>query len=56
MTQREIYIVDEETGKVLERFAVRGWNETQIREVENRIRARSAEGVLIRDTIFDHRD
>ncbi len=52
--RRHIYVVDQQSGKVLDRFDVSGWNETQIRELENRIRARSAEdGVFIRDTSLD---
>lgn len=54
MAARHIYIVDEDREVILDRFDVSTWTETQIRELEHRIRARSAqEGIVIRDSAFD---
>jgi hypothetical protein len=50
---RFIYLLDEDTGKELERIEVDDWTETEIRELEHRLRARIGESVLIRDSLFD---
>lgn len=53
MAQREIYVLDEGTGKVLDRFPVDGWPETKILALERRILSQVGEDVVVRDSRLD---
>lgn len=53
MTPRELYLIDEQTGKVLKRWPVGDMPEGKVQALERRILSELGEGVLLRDSAFD---
>jgi hypothetical protein len=53
MAARELYLVNETTGRVTVRWLVEGMSETEIARLERDIRAKAGEDVVLRDSKFD---
>lgn len=53
MPRRFLYLIVEETGKVVQRWPVDGMNVLQITQLERQILSECGDGVLLRDSLFD---
>jgi hypothetical protein len=53
MGKREIYLLDESTGQVLERFNVTGWSVNRILELERKLYRQASDDVVVKDSMFD---
>ena len=53
MATRYLYLLDEETGKEVQRWPVDGLNVPQIYALERKILSDCGEGVVLRDSLFD---
>ena len=50
---RELYLIDERTGKVVRRWRVEGMPEGKVQALERQIRSLLGEEMLLRDSAFD---
>jgi len=53
VAKRYLYLLDEETGKEVQRWPVDGLNVPQVYALERQILANCGEGVVLRDSLFD---
>ncbi|WP_333840532.1 hypothetical protein [Novosphingobium sp.] len=53
MKRRNLYLLDEQTGRVIRHWPIDGMDALQVTELERKILIDCGEGVLLRDSAFD---